>query len=177
MSLFPDLVPPPAQSIQSGAVLSDDGRYRYKLWRTWDEDAAGIVWVMLNPSTAGATTDDPTIRRCMAFARSWGAGGIAVVNVFAARATDPRALATMDDPYGPENDRWLRWAGQGNWVGDLVLAWGAHAARFSTDHLLTAHGWLCYRTCWCLGTTKGGHPRHPLYMPANTRLERWGSRP
>ena len=171
VSLFPELEE--ATPMQKGAVLSEDGLYRYKLWRCWDEDAHGVVWVMLNPSTADADIDDPTIRRCIAFARAWHAGSIAVVNLFAARATNPRALKAMPDPVGPDNDHWLRWAGQGNWAGDLVLAWGAHAPGVSRDQINRAFGWLCYRRCWCLGRTKDGHPKHPLYVPGDTRLERY----
>ncbi|MDB5297796.1 MAG: hypothetical protein JWO31_3779 [Phycisphaerales bacterium] len=79
---------------RAAAVLSPCERYRYVLHRWWDESKPAVCWLMLNPSTADAATDDPTIRKCCGFARAWGAGGIAVVNLFALRATDPRRSTT-----------------------------------------------------------------------------------
>src|SRR5262245_19133112 len=86
------------------ALISPCGLYRYWLTRTWDNSLRRVCWVMLNPSTADAEQDDPTIRRCVGFARSWGAGGIIVVNLFAFRASDPKALLRAADPVGPDND-------------------------------------------------------------------------
>jgi hypothetical protein len=78
-----------------GAEFSDCGTYRYALWRTWNALQPGVLFVGLNPSTADATTDDPTIRRCIGFAKRWGYGGITMANVFAYRATDPREMTVL----------------------------------------------------------------------------------
>lgn len=144
-------------------------KYRYRLNRTWDESRPPVCWVMLNPSTADAETDDPTIRRCMGFARDWGHGGIVVVNLFAWRATDPRKLCMAGDPVGPENDRHIIDACAGELV---VVAWGtnAPAARASEVLRLIKDNALMIRH---LGKTKGGHPRHPLYVPATQPLLPW----
>ncbi len=163
----------PAEAMYGiGAVLSDDGVYRYRLWRIWDQDLAPTAFVMLNPSTADATVDDPTIRRCMGFARSWGAGGIVVVNLFAYRATDPadlvRALRARHHIRGPERDAHLR--AVFSVVDTVVCAWGAHhlAEAVAPEVLgLVPKGIQVS----CLGRTKEGHPRHPLYLAATTRRE------
>lgn len=89
----------------SDAVLSDCGTYRYSLTRVWDESRPRVCFVMLNPSTADASANDPTIVRCRNFAYSWNYGSLEVVNLFAYRATNPRVLRTVQDPIGPENDR------------------------------------------------------------------------
>jgi hypothetical protein len=141
-----------------GATFSANGRYRYRLWRRWDRSRPVVVFVMLNPSTADADKDDPTIRRCIGFARAWGYGGIEVVNLFAYRATLPRSLRAVDDPVGPENGRHIRRAVA---RADLVvLAWGAHARASRLLSLPRAR---------CLGLTRAGQPRHPLYLRREAR--------
>ncbi len=95
---------------RSSAVLSPDGVYRYQLVREWDRARPRVAFLMLNPSTADATQNDPTIRKCIAFARSWGCGSLEVVNLFAFRATDPRELGRCGarvDPVGAENDGYI----------------------------------------------------------------------
>lgn len=82
-------------TVIKGARISPNGKYRYSLWRYWDVQKPVVVWIMLNPSTADADIDDPTIRKCSKFARTWGYGGIIVVNLFVLRATDPRILKTL----------------------------------------------------------------------------------
>ncbi|HVA90803.1 MAG TPA: DUF1643 domain-containing protein [Chloroflexota bacterium] len=154
----------------SGALISPDGRYRYRLWRRWDPALPILVWVLLNPSTAEANTDDPSIRRCLGFARAWRFGGIEVVNLFAWRATDPTQLALTADPVGPGNHDALRQAISRPLPATVVCAWGAspaapHRARRIRDTLAAAPGGL-----WCLGRTKEGWPRHPLYLARNTPL-------
>lgn len=151
-----------------GALLSPCGIYRYQLWRMWDPKGPRIAWVMLNPSTADATQDDPTIRRCVAFARAWGFGDLVVVNLFALRATDPRelrnALTAGRDPVGPDND--LRIMDVAGSASAVVAAWGVHGALAGRDREVQRllHG----VDVQCLGTTRDGHPRHPLYLATNT---------
>ena len=154
--------------VRSGADISECGRYRYRLTRQWG-DGAFLPFVMLNPSTADSEVDDPTIRRCIGFAKREGAGGLLVVNRFAYRATDPAQLRTVDDPYGPGNDAVLRSvayaaAGAGQ---PIVCAWGSNSGSESrTASILLTFG----AQLVCLGTTKDGHPRHPLYVRADQPL-------
>ncbi len=158
--------------VRSDAVLSDDGQYRYLLTRTWQPDVVKATFVMLNPSTADASVDDPTIRRCIGFARSWGMGGIAVLNLYALRSTDPEALWSHPDPVGPENDEWLRTAGEDSpWhgKGPLIAAWGAHARPDRVARFLE----LVERPVEALHVTKAGAPGHPLYLPATSELKPW----
>lgn len=151
------------------ALLSDDQLYRYALWRVWGPHTC-LRFVMLNPSTADATLDDPTIRRCVGFARREGYDGLVVLNLYAYRATDPRALLACADAVGPLNNLHLttHLAAAALAGEPVVAAWGANAhprrAREVLD--LTEH-----RVDWrCLGTTKDGHPRHPLYVKGDQPL-------
>lgn len=153
------------------AVLSPCGLYRYRLGRTWDASTARVCWVMLNPSTADASVDDPTIRRCIGFARAWGFGGLDVVNLFALRSPDPRALRTAADPVGPENDRHiLDVAGR---AGLVVCAWGADGfARSRARSVLgslAARGLVVHR----LASTREGAPAHPLYLAGGLMPVPW----
>ena len=157
----------------SGATFSNDGAYRYALWRHWGDEGDPIaVFLMLNPSTAGPIIDDPTIRRCLGFARTWGLGGLHVVNLFALRSTDPIALLQHPDPVGPDNDRHVV-DGVTPHAGVVVAAWGAltrplHDRRDAVLSLLADRG-VSLR---CLGKTKRtGEPRHPLFVPRDTVLE------
>jgi hypothetical protein len=155
---------PPARS----AIISECGLYRYRLARTWDADLRPACFVMLNPSTADAFRDDPTIRRCVGFARRWGLGGIVVVNLFALRAADPRALLKATDPVGPDNDRHI--AAVAESAGATVVAWGAHPMAARRVEAVTSV--LLDRAVFvsCLGTTGTGQPRHPLFVRADEML-------
>jgi hypothetical protein len=125
---------------------------------------------MLNPSTADAETDDPTIRRCISFAKREGAGGIIVANLYAYRATDPASLWAREDPYGPQNDAAL--IGVAKWAAvagvPLVCAWGTHGGRNNRPIVLMQQ---VGAKLVCLGKTKDGHPRHPLYVRGDKPLE------
>ena len=147
-------------SIERAATISVCGKYRYQLTRRWGGGEI-LPFVMLNPSTADADVDDPTIRRCMGFARREGADGIIVLNVYALRATDPKELAKSPDPFGPENDAALSQLARCASRSRIVCAWGAHGGG-SNRHiaLLMSSG----ASLVCLGMTKNGHPRHPLYV-------------
>jgi hypothetical protein len=145
------------------AVISDCGHYRYALWREIPERLGELrpigvcLFVMLNPSTADANIDDPTITRCIRFAQRWGYRRLAVGNLYAYRATDPRELGRVEDPVGPDNYAWLdRLVAEAD---TLIVAWGAgggSAAKGAhVDRLLEADA-------MCLGTTADRYPKHPL---------------
>jgi hypothetical protein len=156
----------------STAQLSSDGLYRYTLGRRWSSIEATSVFVMLNPSTADATQDDPTIRRCISFAQALGCGALHVVNLYAYRATRPADLWQATDPVGPENDTALDEAGlaaaKAGWP--LIAAWGAGGKPDRVNQVLTLSG---FDRVTALGVTKTGAPRHPLYLPGTARPERW----
>jgi hypothetical protein len=164
---FPELSP----DERSGAIISPCGVYRYHLWRRWDENLPTMVWVMLNPSTADAAEDDPTIRRCIGFAKREGCGGISVRNVFALRATDPSELAKYPDPVGPDNWDYLINARQVSLLTILIAGWGAlrpeKRLRSGYTNAISA---VMGQGAHCFGVTKKGHPRHPLYLKANAPM-------
>ncbi len=142
-------------------VLSPCRAYRYVLWRGWDRaNPAYALFVGLNPSTADEGEDDPTVRRCVAYARRWGYGAVCVVNLFAYRAADPRVMKAHPSPVGPDNDRWL--LGQAKGAGVVVAAWGAGGTHRGRDQAVTR---LLGGRLSCLRLTRDGHPGHPLYLP------------
>lgn len=152
----------------SGAVLSECGTYRYRLSRRWAEGPT-CLFIMLNPSTADAEEDDPTIRRCMGFAKREGGGGLEVINLFTLRATDPADLSRHPYPHGPEAVRHAVEAVTAA-KGPVICAWGADPAAQSAApdmlNLVRAAG----HQPLCLGMTKAGAPRHPLYLRADAAL-------
>ena len=155
----------------STATFSPCGLYRYTLGRRWGNGDLSC-WLMLNPSTADESQDDPTIRRCIGFSKAWGYGGLTVVNIFAFRATDPDDMRKADDPVGPGNDAAIvEAAGR---AAVVVAAWGVHGTfrerGRNVARLLRDNG----VTLQCLGTTKDGHPKHPLYVAAATPLASFG---
>lgn len=159
--------------VRKSARLSGCGAYRFCLSRVWDDRAAPVCWVMLNPSTADAEFDDPTIRRCIAFARQWGAGAIQVVNLFALRSTNPAHLKTHADPVGPGNDDEILWnaAGvHGTRPLAVVAAWGVHGSYRDRGDEVAAMLDAAGVELSCLGVTRAGHPRHPLYVSGATPL-------
>jgi len=146
------------------AVLSEDEQYRYLLERTWDESLPLLVWIMLNPSTADHTVDDPTILACMDFARRCGYGGIVVVNLFAYRSPHPKVMQAAEDPIGPENDSWLALVVENAQAskGAVVAAWGTGGSYRERDYQVAALVEARGLSLLCFGKTKDGHPKHPL---------------
>lgn len=148
------------------AKISACGRYRYWLTRECGVPkprTPQVMFVMLNPSTADSTTDDPTIRRCRGFAQSWGADGLIVANLYALRSTDPKALWASHDPVGLWNDHHLKELLGAATRGHVVCAWGANAKpERVAEFIELANRSNC--RLWCLGVTKSGAPRHPLYI-------------
>lgn len=161
-------------SIERSAVISDDGVYRYRLSRHWAATGDLMAFIMLNPSTADAEVDDPTIRRCMGFARREGCAGIEVINLYAFRATHPAHLTDSAragvDIEGRENFFHWHEVILNHRVNYVVAAWGSSAPRGVPRSVALAEcdpsslGWFC------LGKTKQGHPRHPLYVKADQEL-------
>jgi hypothetical protein len=162
------------------AVFSACGQYRYLLTRRLTENGSEhgcepnkmATFIMLNPSTADATRNDPTIRRCIGFAQQWACGTLQVLNLFAVRATLPQTMKQTDDPVGPENQQWfervLRAAPVDSHI--VVCAWGVHGAFRGQDRVVL--GWLRELgiASFALGVTRDGHPCHPLYLPYSAEL-------
>lgn len=155
--------------MQSTAILSECGTYRYRLSRKWSAGPT-CLFVMLNPSTADADQDDPTIRRCIGFAKREGCGGLEVVNLMAYRATNPKDLPSDRSAVGPDNaDHVFTAASEVD--GPIIAAWGAQKAakRYAAQFL---HGFEMREIpLRCLGLTKLGQPRHPLMVRADQPLE------
>lgn len=169
-----DLFGSPPNGILRTAQISTCGTWRYRLTRYWGPGPM-LPFVMLNPSTADAEIDDPTIRRCMGYARRENAGGIIVANLFALRSTDPSALKSHAFAFGAGNYDALWCAAVDALAHDLpvVCAWGAGGTindgdKTAVDILKRAGARLA-----CLGKTKDGHPRHPLYLRADQPLEKF----
>lgn len=146
----------------SGATISEDGLYRYDLFRRWHHDGENILWIMLNPSTADASIDDPTIRRVVGFSKRWGYTTAWVVNLFALRATDPKELKRAADPVGMLNDYVIR--DRIEKADAIVAAWGAHGDYKLRSMEIERIVNNMDRRLLCLGVTQAGHPRHPLYV-------------
>jgi hypothetical protein len=150
------------------AIISPCGLYRYRLIRRWGNGRL-LVWIMLNPSTADAEIDDPTIRRVRHFTKRERYGGFVVVNIWALRATDPADLHTRRAAFEPENiDRVWREV----WGRDVVAAWGANVSRGPGLQRVRL-ALRVARSVQCLGLTKAGHPRHPLMLRNDTQFIWW----
>ena len=151
------------------AWLSDCGTYRYYLERG---EEPRVAWVMLNPSTADASVDDATLRKCMSFTRDWGYKGVMLANVYAYRTPLPdRLFARMAegaDVHGPHNAVALEALAA---APLRVVAWGRHAKPEDVQRVMDVLG--NKRPVWCLGVNQDGSPKHPLYVPLATRLIEW----
>ncbi|MCA8947451.1 MAG: DUF1643 domain-containing protein [Planctomycetes bacterium] len=147
------------------AVISDCGKYRYVLRREIGAGDLTVMFLMLNPSTADAELDDPTIRRCKGFAAAAGAKTLLVGNLYGLRSTDPDQLWASPDPVGPDNDLWLTDLASRSDL--IVAAWGQNAKSSRVDAVAS----LIKKPMMCLGTTKSGSPKHPLYVKKDTVLQ------
>ncbi len=160
------------EEIKKGAILSNDRNHRFILTRTWDEEKPRAVFIGLNPSTADENEDDPTIRRCVGFARRWDCGGLIMVNLFSMRATDPKIMKGAEVPNLESNDAWIVKAAID--AGVVVAAWGNHGKHRNRDkemvELLRARGIGAF----CFGITKAGQPVHPLYQKSDAALVPFG---
>ena len=167
----------------SDALISRDGYYRYWLTRAvWGSDPRfrrTCAWIMLNPSTADAESNDPTIWRVIDFSKAWGYQRIVVLNLFALRATDPRTLRGVQDPVGPDNDAHIRYqlTRDAERPSKVVCAWGTGGGFRDRDRIVMDIVRECGFEPLALGVTKGGHPRHPLYMPKASAPSPYTGRP
>ncbi len=151
---------PPAPA--NGTVFSPCRTWRYTLYRRVGESDRMVMFLCLNPSTADEEVNDPTVTRCINYAKRWGYGHFYMMNLFAFRATDPRVMkAFKGDPVGPQNDFWL--TVMANRADLIVAGWGTHGAFKGRD--LAVRGLM--PKMHCLKITQGGHPSHPLYLKAD----------
>ena len=147
----------------SDAFFSKDRKHRYALWRVWDNKLPKVLFIGLNPSTADEVKDDPTIRRCINYAKDWGYGGYIMGNIFAYRSTDPKNLKITNNPIGIDNNSWLiKLHSQASLT---IGAWGNHGKYLDRGQEVIN----LIDNLYCLKITKEGHPSHPLYLPGNLK--------
>ncbi|MBI5422211.1 DUF1643 domain-containing protein [Candidatus Peregrinibacteria bacterium] len=154
--------------MNQGATFSPDRKHRYTLWRIWDEKKPYAMFVGLNPSTADETQNDPTVTRCIGYAKKWGYGGLYMMNIFAFRSTDPKKLRLVRDPIGEKNDHWIKRIARE--AGIVVAAWGNHGLFLDRSKAvleLIPHP-------HCLKLNKNGEPCHPLYLASDLMPQRMG---
>lgn len=148
--------------VTSGAIFSTCREYRYSLWRLWDSSKPTVTFCGLNPSTADETVDDPTIRRCIGYARDWGFGQLIMVNAYAYRSTDPKGLWATMNPIGYRNIDSIVHASRVS--GLFVAAWGSHIKPLHSREIRRR-----IKQIHALRLTKSCEPSHPLYLPRSLR--------
>ncbi len=152
--------------MKKGAKFSECRKYRYSLWRIWDESKGIVMFIGLNPSTADENEDDPTIRRCIKFAESWGYGGIVMCNLFAFKATQPENMKKTALPIGFDNDKHLI-----DWnvfAQKTIAAWGNDGSYLRRSEEIKRMLSLHY-----LKLNKSGEPAHPLYLKGDLKPILW----
>lgn len=155
----------------SVAVYSDCETYRYMLTRVWDAAGEKALFVMLNPSTATETQNDPTVERCERRARALGFGAFRVTNIFAYRATDPKVMRAIPDPVGPMNDEAI--ADAAIWADRIICAWGGHGLHLGRGVFVERALRATTKPLWHMGLTQSGQPKHPLYIGYSHQPEIW----
>jgi hypothetical protein len=160
------------------ATLSACSRYRYVLTRTWNINLPTILWIMLNPSTADAYKDDATIRRVIGFSQAWRFGSLVVCNIYGLRATKPKELWLVSDPFGLENK--LHIMVHAAKTDRVVCAWGGNADKDQAQSVVrlilnVRAGMWQPNALYCLGTTKDGQPLHPLRLRKDTELREYAA--
>lgn len=147
--------------MEKKAIISKDKIYRYKLSRTWDSTKPTILFIGLNPSIANENVDDPTITRCINFAKDWGYGTLLMANLFAFRSTYPKDIYLIDDPIGKDNDHYLL---ECVTQSDLIVAcWGNNGTYMNREKVIKE----LVPNLYCLQKNKNGTPHHPLRPPRN----------
>lgn len=164
----------PTPAADRAAAFSACGRYRWWLQRRWDPDRPPLLFVGLNPSRADGQRDDPTLRRLLGYARSWGFGSLEVLNLFALVAPVPALLHQAGDPVGWGNDGWIRRRLRLMPEATVWIGWGNQGRWRDRDRQVLALLAACGRRPLALATTATGMPRHPLYCPASLRLRGYG---
>jgi hypothetical protein len=153
----------------SGAAFSKCRRWRYPLWRSWDEKRPAANFLMLNPSTADEVKLDPSCTRARDYALRWGFGGLLVTNLFAWRATDPEEMKAARDPVGRGNDRAILRAAREAAI--VVCAWGNHGSHL--ERAVQVRRILNGIPLHALHMNRSGEPAHPLYLSGALRPRRW----
>lgn len=151
--------------MQKASQLSPCLTYRYRLDRIWDDSKPSVLFVLYNPSTADANQDDPTLRRCIGFAQSWGYGELCVINLYSLRTPDPNVLRGHTQPKGSEHERSFQEALEGH--SDVICAWGLQGGPISSHFSPGTH------RIFHLGLNRDSSPKHPLYLPSNTLRQEW----
>tara|TARA_B110000014_G_C19853679_1_gene442297 strand:- start:25 stop:498 length:474 start_codon:yes stop_codon:yes gene_type:complete len=147
--------------MNKGAVFSPCRKYRYTLWRIWEDKKPYVMFIGLNPSIADDSIDDPTIRKCINYCKSWGFGGLYMLNLFSYISTNPDKIKDVQDPIGKENDSWLLKISKNSSI--VIAAWGNHGdLNQRSDDVLSL-----IANMHCLKVNKTGHPAHPLYQKSN----------
>lgn len=163
------------QNKPTGAVFDRSKKYRYSLWRWWAPMSSApvlskmVAFIGLNPSTADATKNDPTVTRCINFARHWNYDGMVMLNLFAYRATDPKVMKAQSNPIGAHNNLAIFDIAQQ--AGLVVCCWGTHGTW--KDRGIQVADILANLRLYHWGLTQTGQPKHPLYLRADTPLTRW----
>ncbi|MCK4441078.1 MAG: DUF1643 domain-containing protein [Sulfurovaceae bacterium] len=153
--------------MQKNAIFSKDREYRYVLSRIWDETKPIIMIIGLNPSTADETEDDPTIRRCTNFSKSWGYGGVYMLNLFAFRATQPSDMFEALNPIGDENNNFIEIYTKK--VDKIVCAWGNDGIYKDRSQYIREN----FNNLFYLKMNKTGEPSHPLYLKSDLVPQQW----
>lgn len=166
---MPEIAHPVAT--RGDAAFSACGHYRWWLERLWWPERPRLIFIGLNPSRADGRCDDPTLRRLVGFAHSWGYGGLEVLNLFARISPSPAVLRRAADPVGSETDAWIAARLAAQPAAPLWLGWGNQGTWRGRDRAIGE--WLQGRRCFSLGRTAGGQPRHPLYLPASSQPAPW----
>jgi len=158
--------------LSEAAVFSEDRRYRYLLRRFCGFGNNGVcLFIMLNPSTADETRDDPTIRRCIRYANRWEYNQLLVCNLFSFRTVSPQKMKEETSPIGKENDWWIENAAKHSNL--IVLAWGNHGNHLQRSTQVVQNLRKIKDTLYCLGQTNSGEPLHPLYLPNDAQLQEY----
>jgi hypothetical protein len=153
--------------MKNTAEFSVCRKYRYALWRTWDDSKSYALFICLNPSTADEINNDPTVTRCINFAKSWGYGGICMANLFAFRATEPSKMKSQLEPIGRDNNQWLIKLARE--AGVVVAAWGNDGGYLGRSKEVSS----LVPNLHFLKLNKSGEPSHPLYLSAELTPQRW----
>lgn len=155
----------------TGAIFSEDGKYRYALWRLWNPSRRPLMFIGLNPSTANGISNDPTITRLMVRANREGFGCLLAGNLYAIVSPDPSVLTSRKrsiHPVGIENDDYIRQ--MVGMAGRVLFGWGSFPSAGKRAVKVSD----LVPSPWCLGVNADGNPKHPLYISYDVPMRRYG---